>query len=83
MNKKEEVLKKLINKQLEPYNVTYEGVLNDSEWFLKYSTTQEQEEEFKKWGIEILRKELKMTKNEAEKEMDMFLLKYGLTIKEK
>lgn len=83
MNKKEEVLKKLINKQLEPYNVTYEDVLNDSEWFLKYSTTQEQEEEFKKWGIDILKKELKMTKNEAEKEMDMFLLKYGLTIKEK
>lgn len=83
MNKKKEVFKKLINKQLEPYDLTYEDILNDSEWFLRYSTTQEQEEEFKKWAIEILRKELKMTKKEAEKEMDMFLLNYGLTLKEK
>lgn len=79
--KKNEVIRKLINKQLEEYGVTYDDVLNDPNWFNKYTTTPEKEKEFEKWGIDLLRKELKLNKKEAEKEMSWFLLGWGLKYK--
>ena len=84
MNREElklDVFKDLINKQLEPFGQTYESVKDDKDWFLKYPVTQEQEDEFIQWGIAHIQKKLKSTKAMAEKEMNWFILSYGLTRK--
>ena len=75
------VFKDLINKQLEPFGKTYESVLNEKDWFLKYPVTKEQEDEFIQWGIKHIQKKMKSTKAIAEKEMNWFILSYGLTRK--
>jgi hypothetical protein len=84
MNREElklDVFKDLINKQLEPFGKTYESVLNEKDWFLKYPVTKEQEDEFIQWGIKHIQKKMKSTKAMAEKEMNWFILSYGLTRK--
>ena len=78
---KEAVFKDLINKQLEPFNQTYESVLNDKDWYLKYPVTKEQEDEFIQWGIKHIRQKMKTTKAIAKTEMNWFVLSYGLTRK--
>ena len=75
------VFKDLINKQLEPFGKTYESVLNEKDWFLKYPVTKEQEDEFIQWGIKHIKQKMKTTKAMAEKEMNWFILSYGLTRK--
>lgn len=77
-NSNEEVFKMLINKQLEPHNKTFEDVQGEEEWYLKYTTTEEKEKEFKDWGTDLVRKKLRLSKKRAEKEMSWFLLGYGL-----
>lgn len=68
----------LVNKQLEPFNKTYEDVRNESEWFLKYIVTPEQEAEFIEWGVKYLQKTLKLTKKQSQNEMSWFVLQWGL-----
>lgn len=75
------VFQDLINKQLEPFGKTYESVLNEKDWFMNYPVTKEQEDEFIQWGIKHIIKKLKTTKAMAEKEMNWFILSYGLTRK--
>lgn len=69
----------LINKQLESFNVSYEDVKNIPDWYMKYKTTKQAEQEFINWGIELIQKKLKMTKKMAKMKMDWFILQYGLT----
>ena len=75
------VFKDLINKQLEPFGQNYESVKDDKDWFLKYPVTKEQEDEFIQWGIKHIQKKMKSTKAMARKEMNWFILSYGLTTK--
>lgn len=82
MYKKEKqrtVFVELVNKQLEPFNVTYNDVSNDTDWYIRYRTTKEQEDLFIKWGINLIREKLKLTKKMAEQEMNWFILQWGLT----
>ena len=78
---KDQVFKDLVNKQLEPFGKTFESIKDDHEWFLKYPVTKEQEDEFIQWGIKHIQKKMKSTKAIAEKEMNWFILSYGLTRK--
>ena len=78
-DKQRQVFIKLVNKQLEPHGKLYEDVVNDPEWYMRYKTTREDEINFQKAGIEILRKKLKMSKKLAEQEMSWFILQWGLT----
>ena len=78
VQKREAVVKKLINKQLEPHGKTFEDVENEPEWYSKYTTTPGKEKEFITWGIEVLRKDLGWSKNRSEREMSWFILNYGL-----
>lgn len=76
---KKEIWKDLINKELEKYNVTVEDIKEDKDWFSKY--TFDSKEEYNNWRdycIEIIRRELKMSKKKAEREFSMFSLCYGL-----
>ena len=75
-----------INKQFEInwYDVTFDDVsewkqdTDELMWFRKYTTTEEKEEDFKKW----LRKYLKPYTNwRLEKEVNWFILEYWLMIK--
>jgi hypothetical protein len=69
----------LVNKQLEPFNVTYEDVKSNPDWYMMYRTTEAAEQEFIDWGTELIRKELKLNKNMARMEMSWFILQWGLT----
>lgn len=74
-----EVFVELVNLQLVPHGKTYDDVVGDPEWYMKYKTTRDDEINFQKAGIEILRKKLKMSKKLAEQEMSWFILQWGLT----
>lgn len=78
-DKTKEVFVELVNLQLAPHGKTYEDVVGDPEWYMKYNTTREDEMTFMKTGVEILRKKLRMTKKTAEQEMSWFILQWGLT----
>lgn len=77
--KTKEVFVELVNLQLAPHGKTYEDVVGDPEWYMKYHTTREAESQFQKEGVEILRSKLKMTKKLAQQEMSWFILQWGLT----
>lgn len=82
MNNREKqklVFTELVNKQLEPFNITHADVNNDPDWYMHYRTTKEQEESFIKWGTDLIRKKLKLTKAMATQEMSWFILQWGLT----
>ena len=78
-DKQKEVFLKLVNKQLEPHGKVYEDVVSDPEWYMRYKTTPDIEQEFIKWGCDLIRTSLKLSKINAEKEMSWFILQWGLT----
>ena len=79
--KKEKAVVDLINQMfiIAGHDVTYDDILGKDKWFMEYSMTVEQGEEFREWGEKYLRKNLKMNKALAEKEMMWFNLQWGLT----
>ncbi len=74
-----EVFLTLVNKQLEPFNVKFEEVKNNPDWYMEYQATTEKESEFIKWGADIIKTKLKLTKSAANQEMNWFILQWGLT----
>lgn len=75
----------LINKmfELSGHRVTYQDVLvRKDDWYNQYTITKDQEEEWIKFGIDVIRKEMKVPKYKAEREMGMVLLNWGLKCKE-
>ena len=68
----------LVNKQLEPFNKTYEDVKGDKYWYTKYIVTPEQESEFINWGVEYIQEKFGLTKKFAQMEMNWFVLQWGL-----
>lgn len=82
MNKRDktkEVFIELVNLQLKPHNKTYQDVKGDPEWYMKYTTSREEEANFQKEGIAIIKKTLGITSKLAEQEMSWFILQWGLT----
>ena len=73
-----EALVTLVNKQLEPFNKTYEDVKGDQYWYTKYVVTPEQEVEFMNWGSEYLQSKLGLNEKQADMEMGWFILQWGL-----
>lgn len=85
MNKDQTIAKDLINKMFElaGHSVVYEDVVGRQDnWFQQYTMTQEQNSEWRKWGVEYLRKKKRYTKKWAEREMAMLDLYCGLKIAE-
>tara|TARA_A200000159_G_C7323441_1_gene339853 strand:- start:210 stop:524 length:315 start_codon:yes stop_codon:yes gene_type:complete len=81
-DKTREVFIELVNLQLAPHDKTYEDVVGDPEWYMKYNTTREDEKQFMKAGVDLIKTKLKMTKKLAEQEMSWFILQWGLTTNE-
>lgn len=77
--KTKEVFIELINLQLKPHGKTYKDVLSEPDWYMKYPTTREKEEQFIVEATQILRSKLRMSKTIAEKEVSWFILQWGLT----
>lgn len=86
MKIKKDHLKKIIDKQFNIANLDlkYQDVVDDKipEWYSKYSYSTKDNEKWKKWLIEYLRKELKYTRDRAYVESEWYNLCYGLRIKD-
>ena len=78
---KEEIIKHIINKQLDPFSIKYEDILGVEDWYTQYEVTQEQNDEWIDYCINYLRKEYGMTLKMAKKEMLYVNLMWGLKIK--
>lgn len=63
------------------HQVSYDDIINrEDEWYLEWTMTEAQNEEWKKWGIEYLRKKKRWPKKMAEREMAFIDLYYGLKV---
>jgi len=85
--KPDDVFKALVNKQLEKYNVDYDYVvanqkIEGQEWFVYYTLTTAEYDAFRAWALPFIRKELRLSKKIADKELAWFILGYGLFIKD-
>lgn len=61
------------------HEVTYDDIKDrKDDWFTDWTMTVAQSEEWREWGIAYLRKNLRMNKTLAEKEMTWFNLQWGL-----
>lgn len=84
MKRDERILKDLIDKMFEvaEHAVTYEDVKErKDDWYVQWEMTEDQNQEWKNWGREYLRKKGRMNKTTAEKSMGFIDLAYGLKIK--
>ena len=84
MSKKEWLIKMLIDEMFliagHP-DVTYEDILGRKDpWYMEYTMTWDQNQQFKKAGIEIMRREMKWSVKRAENEIGWFCLMYGLKL---
>ena len=79
--KREQAVIDLINQMfiIAGHQVTYDDIKDRKDaWYSEWEMTVAQSEEWKKWGIAYLRKNLKINKALAEREMLWFNLQYGL-----
>jgi len=79
----QQVVKILINKifEIAGHDIKYEQLLErKDDWYNQYTWTEEQQNEWIKWGEEFLYKKYARTKKGAQTEMAMFNLNYGLKI---
>jgi len=81
--KREQALVDLINEmfRIAGHDATYDDMIcREDQWFNEYTMTQEQQEEWIKWGRAYLRKKLNIYAKQAEKEMMWINLMWGLKL---
>jgi hypothetical protein len=79
--KREQALIDLLNQMfiIAGHNVAYEDIKGRKDnWWTEWTMTTTQADEWKAWGVDYLRKNLKLTKVLAEKEMQWVNLQWGL-----
>ena len=79
--KREQAVIDLLNQMfiIAGHNVTYEDIKGRKDnWWTEWTMTTTQADEWKAWGIDYLRKNLKLNKALAEKEMQWVNLQWGL-----
>jgi hypothetical protein len=79
--KREQAVIDLLNQMfiIAGHNVTYEDIKGRKDnWWTEWTMTTTQADEWKAWGVDYLRKNLKLTKVLAEKEMQWVNLQWGL-----
>jgi len=80
--KREQAVIDLINQMfvIAGHSVTYEDIKGRTDnWWTEWTMTVAQGDQWKAWGIDYLRKNLKLNKTLAEKEMQWTNLQWGLT----
>ena len=79
--KREQAVIDLLNQMfiIAGHNVTYEDIKGRKDnWWTEWTMTTTQADEWKAWGVDYLRKNLKLNKALAEKEMQWVNLQWGL-----
>lgn len=79
--KREKAVVDIINQMfiIAGHDVTFDDVKGRKDnWYTDWTMTTAQAEEWKQWGIAYIRKELKMNKTLAEREMMWINLQWGL-----
>ena len=79
--KHEQAVIDLINQMfiIAGHQVTYDDIKDrKDDWFTEYSMTTAQSDEWKEWGVAYLRKNLKINKALAEREMMWINVQWGL-----
>ena len=81
MTKEEQILEVLINKMFEiaGHPITFNDIKDrKDDWYTQWTMSVEQNDEWKEWGVEEIRKRFRYNKKWAEKEMAMISLMWGL-----
>ena len=84
-SKDEIIVEAMINKMFElaGHQVTFEDIKGRTDnWYQQWTMTEEQNKEWREWGISYLKKQKRLYKAYAEKQMAWFDLMYGLKIKQ-
>ena len=79
--KREQAVIDLLNQMfiIAGHNVTYEDIKGRKDnWWTEWTMTTAQADEWKEWGVDYLRKNLKLNKVLAGKEMQWVNLQWGL-----
>ena len=79
--KREQAVIDLLNQMfvIAGHNVTYEDIKGRTDnWWTEWTMTVNQADQWKAWGIDYLRKNLKLNKTLAEKEMQWMNVQWGL-----
>lgn len=79
--KQEEFIQDIINKMFEiaGHKVTFDDIKDRKDnWFTEWTMSEAQNDEWKKWGIQEIRKRFRYNKEWANKEMGMISLMWGL-----
>ena len=79
--KREQAVIELLNQMfvIAGHSVTYEDIKGRTDnWWAEWTMTTAQADQWKAWGIDYLRKNLKLNKTLAEKEMRWMNLQWGL-----
>ena len=79
--KREQAVIDLLNQMfvIAGHSVTYEDIKGRTDnWWADWTMTMAQADQWKAWGIDYLRKNLKLNKTLAEKEMQWMNLQWGL-----
>ena len=84
MNKGTSTIDFLLKEMFKRVGVEYnKNIVKEDGWYLRYTWSEEDQEDFKDFMVNHLCKSLNYNKVFAEKEADMFLLNYGWKFKEK
>jgi hypothetical protein len=79
--KKEKLLVDIINKMFEiaGHDVTFEDIKDrKDDWYNQWTMTEDQYNEWRKWGAKQIKKLMKLTDVYADRQMAMIGLNYGL-----
>lgn len=79
--KREQAVIDLLNQMfvIAGHSVTYEDIKGRTDnWWADWTMTTAQADQWKAWGVDYLRKNLKLNKTLAEKEMQWMNLQWGL-----
>ncbi len=80
--KREQAVIDLLNQMfvIAGHNVTYDDIKGRTDnWWAEWTMTVAQGDQWKAWGTDYLRKNLKLNKTLAEKEMQWMNVQWGLT----
>ena len=76
---RDKVLQECLTEMFRRVGETYpnETLTKNPDWYRMRAWLQEEENDFRKWMVDFLRKKMRLRKKEAEKEVAWFLLYYG------
>ena len=78
------IVETMLNKMFEiaGHSITFEDIKGRTDnWYQQWTMTEEQNKEWREWGVKYLKKQKRLYKAYAEKQMAWFDLMYGLKLK--